>query len=261
VVFCQKGIGLTAQHYLAKYGILAARRVKEEEIKMLAKATGARIVGDAMQVSPKDLGEADIVEERKVGKDKSMIFIEGCKNAKAVSIILHGVSEQFLDEMERAFDDALNVVLDVILSGRIVPGGGAPEIMVAEKLRQYASTSGGREQLAIRAFANAIESIPFVLAENAGYDPVNALVALRSKHGQGLNNYGIGMENGEPTDMMASGVVEPLKVKIQAIKSAAEAATMVLRVDDVVAAKREELKPKPGQSPHDYTRPPMPPMM
>lgn len=261
VVFCQKGIGLTAQHYLAKYGILAARRVKEEEIKMLAKATGARIVGDAIQVSPKDLGEADLVEERKIGKDKSMIFVEGCKNAKAVSIILHGVSEQFLDEIERAFEDALNVVLDVILSGRIVPGGGAPEIMVAEKLRQYASTFGGREQLAIRAFANAIESIPFVLAENAGFDPVDALVALRSKHGQGLNNYGISMEDGEPADMMASGVVEPLKVKIQAVKSATEASTMVLRVDDIIAAKREELKPKPGQSPHDYTRPPMPPMM
>jgi archaeal chaperonin len=261
VVFCQKGIGLTAQHYLAKYGILAARRVKEEEIKMLAKATGARTVGDAIQVGPKDLGEANLVEERKIGKDKNMIFVEGCKNAKAVSIILHGVSEQFLDEIERAFEDALNVVLDVILSGRIVPGGGAPEIMVAEKLRQYASTFGGREQLAIRAFANAIESIPFVLAENAGFDPVDALVALRSKHGQGLNNYGISMEDGEPTDMMASGVVEPLKVKIQAIKSATEASTMVLRVDDIIAAKREEFKPKPGQSPHDYTRPPMPPMM
>ncbi|MCJ7444324.1 MAG: thermosome subunit [Methanotrichaceae archaeon] len=261
VVFCQKGIGLTAQHYLTKYGILAARRVKEEEMQMLAKATGARIVGDVLQVSNKDLGEAALVEERKIGKDKNMIFVEGCKDAKAVSIILHGVSEQFLDEIERAFEDALNVVLDVILSGKIVPGGGAPEIMIAEKLRQYASTFSGREQLAIRAFANATEAIPFGLAENAGFDPVDAIVALRSKHSHGLNNYGIGMDDGEPRDMMALGVVEPLKVKIQAIKSATEASTMVLRVDDVIAAKREEFKTKPGQSPHDYTRPPMPPMM
>jgi chaperonin GroEL (HSP60 family) len=187
-----------------------------------------------------------------------MIFVEGCKKAKAVSIILHGVSEQFLEEMERALDDALNVVLDVIRSGKIVPGGGAPEIRVAEKLRQYASTLEGREQLAIRAFAEAVESIPLTLAENAGFDPVDCLAALRAKHGQGMVNYGLNLMSGEPADMVAQGVVEPLKVKTQAMKSAAEAATMVLRVDDVIAAKREEMKPKPGQSPHDYTMPQMP---
>jgi chaperonin GroEL (HSP60 family) len=271
VVFCQKGIGTTASHYLARHGIMAARRVKDEEMKMLALATGARIVGDVMQVTEKDLGKAGIVEERKIGKDKQMIFVQDCPNAKAVSIILHGVSEQFLDEMERALDDALNVVLDVIRSGKIVAGGGAPEIRVAERIRQYASTLSGREQLAIRAFADAIEAIPFTLAENAGYDPVDTLVALRSRYGQGLKNYGINIETGEPADMLAEGVVEPLKVKTQAIKSATEAATMVLRVDDVIAAKREEFKVKPGQSPHDYTRMPpgmggmggmgMPPMM
>jgi thermosome len=271
VVFCQKGIGTTASHYLARHGIMAARRVKDEEMKMLALATGARIVGDVMQVTEKDLGKAGIVEERKIGKDKQMIFVQDCPNAKAVSIILHGVSEQFLDEMERALDDALNVVLDVIRSGKIVAGGGAPEIRVAERIRQYASTLSGREQLAIRAFAGAIEAIPFTLAENAGYDPVDTLVALRSRYGQGLKNYGINIETGEPADMLAEGVVEPLKVKTQAIKSATEAATMVLRVDDVIAAKREEFKVKPGQSPHDYTRMPpgmggmggmgMPPMM
>ncbi|MDD1758481.1 MAG: TCP-1/cpn60 chaperonin family protein [Methanotrichaceae archaeon] len=261
VIFCQKGIGLTAQHYLAQYGIMAARRVKDEDMKMLAKATGARIVGDALQVRPEDLGDAAIVEERKVAKDKNMIFIEGCKDAKAVSIVLHGVSEQFLDEMERAFDDALNVVLDVILSGKIVPGGGAPETFVSENLRQYASTLSGREQLAVKAFADAIEAIPYVLAENAGFDAVDAVVALRSKHGEGFENYGVNIDTGEPGDMLALGVVEPLRVKIQAIKSATEASTMILRVDDVIAAKREEFKPKPGQSPHDYTRPPMPPMM
>jgi len=196
-----------------------------------------------------------------------MIFVEGCKNAKAVSIVLHGVSEQFLDEMERGLEDALSVVLDVILSGKIVPGGGAPEIAVAENLKQYASTMSGREQLAIRAFADSVEIVPFVLAENAGFDPVDSLVALRSSFGKGLKNYGLNMDSGEPSNMLEQGVVEPLKVKTQAIKSATEAATMVLRVDDVIAAKNEGLKPKPGQSPHDYTRPMgmgmggMPPMM
>ncbi len=258
VVFCEKGIGVTAQNYLANLGILAARRVKREDLKMLALATGARLVGDVMTVSARDLGSAALVEEKKIAKDKHMIFVEGCEKAKAVSIILHGVSEQFLEEMERALDDALNVVLDVIRSGKIVPGGGAPEILVAENLRQYASTLQGREQLAIRAFADAVESIPLTLAENAGFDPVDSLAALRASSGQGKKNFGLNIASGEPADMLAQGVVEPLKVKTQAIKSAAEAATMVLRVDDVIAAKQEELKPKPGQSPHDYTMPQMP---
>lgn len=248
VVFCEKGIGVTAQNFLAKNGILAARRVKREDLKMLALATGARPVGDVMLVVPADLGSAALVEERKIGKDKHMIFVEGCEKARAVSIILHGVSDQFLEEMERALDDALNVVLDVIRSGKVVPGGGAPEILVAEKLRQYASTLEGREQLAIRAFADAVESIPLTLAENSGFDPVDCLTALRAKHGQGMKNYGLDITTGEPADMLAQGVVEPLKVKTQAIKSASEAATMVLRVDDVIAAKREEMAAKPGQS-------------
>ncbi|NPV62633.1 MAG: thermosome subunit [Methanotrichaceae archaeon] len=267
VVFCQKGIGLTAQHLLAKNDILAVRRVKDEEMKMLARATGAKIVGDAMQVSARDLGQAEVVEEKKTGKDTKLIFVEGCKNAKAVSIVLHGVSEQFLDEMERGLEDALSVVLDVILSGKIVAGGGAPEIAVAESLKQFASTLSGREQLAVRAFADSVEVVPFVLAENAGFDPVDSLVGLRSAYGKGLKNYGLDIDSGDPTDMLARGVVEPLKVKVQALKSATEAATMVLRVDDVIAAKFEGLKPKPGQSPHDYTNPMMggmggmPPMM
>lgn len=257
VVFCEKGIGVFAQGYLANRGILAARRVKREDLKMLALATGAKLVGDVMQLRPEDLGSAALVEERKVGEDKHMIFVEGCEKAKAVSIILHGVSDQLLEEMERALDDSLNVVMDVIRSGKIVPGGGAPEILVAENLRQYASKLEGREQLAIRAFADAVEAVPFALAENSGFDPVDALVALRAKLSQG-KGFGLDITSGQPADMMAQGVVEPLKVKTQAIKSAAEAATMVLRVDDVIAAKREELTPKPGQSPHDYTRPQMP---
>jgi len=257
VVFCEKGIGVFAQGYLANRGILAARRVKREDLKMLALATGAKLVGDVMQLRPEDLGSAALVEERRVGKEKQMIFVEGCEKARAISIILHGVSDQLLEEMERALDDSLNVVMDVIRSGKIVPGGGAPEILVAENLRQYASTLEGREQLAIRAFADAVEAIPFTLAENSGFDPVDSLAALRAKQGEG-KNHGLDIASGKPADMMAQGVVEPLKVKTQAIKSAAEAATMVLRVDDVIAAKREEMTPKPGQSPHDYTMPQMP---
>lgn len=257
VVFCEKGIGVAAQNYIANRGILAVRRVKKEDLKMLALATGAKLVGDVMQLRPEDLGSAALVEERRVGEDKRMIFIEGCEKAKAVSIILHGVSDQLLEEMESALDDSLNVVMDVIRSGKIVPGGGAPEILVAENLRQYASTLEGREQLAIRAFAEAVEAIPLTLAENSGFDPVDSLAALRSKLVQG-KGYGLDITSGQPADMMAQGVVEPLKVKVQAIKSATEAATMVLRVDDVIAAKREEMTPKPGQSPHDYTMPQMP---
>jgi len=257
VVFCEKGIGVTAQNYLARQGMLGVRRVSREDMKMLALATGARLVGDVMAVTAKDLGSAALVEERKVGKEKKMLFIEGCPQAKAVTIVLHGVSEQVLEEMERALDDSLNVVLDVIRSRKIVPGGGAPEMLVAENLRQYASTLEGREQLAVRAFADAVESIPLTLAENSGFDPLDSLAALRAKTGQG-KAFGLDMVTGQPSDMMAAGIVEPLKVKTQAIKSATEAATMVLRVDDVIAAKREELAPKPGQSPHDYTMPQMP---
>jgi len=257
VVFCEKGIGVTAQNYLARQGMLGVRRVSREDMKMLALATGARLVGDVMAVTSRDLGSAALVEERKVGKEKKMLFIEGCPQAKAVTIVLHGVSEQVLEEMERALDDSLNVVLDVIRSRKIVPGGGAPEMLVAENLRQYASTLEGREQLAVRAFADAVESIPLTLAENSGFDPLDSLAALRAKTGQG-KAFGLDMATGQPTDMIAAGIVEPLKVKTQAIKSATEAATMVLRVDDVIAAKREELAPKPGQSPHDYTMPQMP---
>jgi thermosome len=256
VVLCSKGIGVTASHFLAKHGIIAARRIKEEDMKMLALATGAKIIGDPLQATAQDLGYAQLVEERKMGKDDQMIFVEGCKNPKAVSIVIHGGSEIFLEEVERALNDALKVVGDVLSYQKIVPGGAAPEIEVAEKIKQFASTLSGRDQLAARAFANSMESIPFILAENSGMDPVNFLVELRSKHGQGLKNYGLDVTKGASSDMLDLGVVEPLKVKTQAIKSATEAATMVLRVDDVIAAKREEFKPKPGQSPHDYDRMP-----
>ena len=185
-------------------------------MKMLAAATGGKVIGDPVQITASDLGHCKLVEERKVGDDTHMIFVEGCSNAKAVSIIVHGVSEQFLDEIERALDDALNVVLDVIKSGRVVAGGGAAEIEVAEGVRRYASTFSGRDQLAVMAFAAAVESIPLVLAENSGFDPVDVLAALRSKHGQGMKNAGLDISTGEPADMLAKGVIEPLKIKTQA---------------------------------------------
>ncbi|MCK9404878.1 MAG: thermosome subunit [Methanothrix sp.] len=244
VVFCEKGIGVTAQNYLANRGIVAARRVKREDLEMLALATGARLMGDVMVVTSNDLGSAALVEERKVGKDKHMIFVEGYEKAKAVSIILHGVSDQFLEEMERALNDSLNVVLDVIRSGKIVPGGGASEIFVAENLRQYASTLNGQEQLTVHAFADAVESIPLTLAENSGFDPMDSLAALRAKSAQGMKNFGLDIDSGQPADMLVQGVIESLKVKTHTIKSATEAATMVLRVNDVIASKREEIEPE-----------------
>lgn len=262
VVFCKQGIGAYASRYLANYGIIAARRVSDEDMKFLALSTGGKIVTDPLEMAGEDLGSADLVRERKVGKEKKMIFVKGCHGAKAVTVVIHGSSEQIRDNVERALEDALWSVATVLGSKKIVPGGGAPEIEVAEKLRQYASTMSGRDQLAVRAFADAVEEIPLNLAENAGFDSIDALVNLRSSHGAGNKTYGLDIETGKPADMMKQGVVEPLKVKTQAIKSGTAAATLVLRVDDVIAAKVEGLKPKPGQSPHDYTRQPMmPPMM
>ncbi|MHC1630784.1 MAG: thermosome subunit alpha [Methanotrichaceae archaeon] len=255
VVLCRQGIGLYASRYLANRGILATRRVNDENMKLLALATGGRIISNPLEMTEEDLGRADLVEERKVSKDKKMIFVEGCQGAKAVTIIVHGSTEQLMEDIERALEDALWAVATVLESKKIVPGGGAPEIELAEKLRQYASTISGRNQLAVKAFAKAIEEIPVILAENAGLDPIDILVNLRSEHKAGSNSYGLDMHTGEIADMMRLGVVEPLKVKIQAIKSATAVATQILRVDDVIAAKREEMmQPKPGQSPHDYTR-------
>jgi thermosome len=262
VVFCKQGIGAYASRYLANHGIIAARRVSDEDMKFLALATGGKIITDPLEMTEGDLGSADIVAEKKIGKEKKMIFVEGCQGARAVTIVIRGSSEQLRDNVERALEDSLWSVATVLESEKIVPGGGAPEIEMAERLRQYASTITGRDQLAVKAFADAVEEIPVNLAENAGFDPVDVLVDLRFSHGSGKKGYGLDINTGKAADMMERGVVEPLKVKIQAIKSATAAATLVLRVDDVIAAKVEGLKPKPGQSPHDYTRRPMmPPMM
>ena len=245
VVFCQKGIDDMAQHFLAKEGILAARRVKQSDMEKLARATGGRIVTDLDDLSLRDLGEAGIVEERKIGEDK-MIFVEKCKDPRSVAVLLRAGLERMVDEAERAMTDALSVVSDVIETNKIVAGGGAVEIEIAKELRDYATKVGGREQLAIEAFADAIEVIPRTLAENAGLEPIDIIVELRSTHEKIDGKYmGVNVFNGKVEDMNANGIVEPSIVKEQAVKSAAESSSMILRIDDVIAAT----KPKEEKGP------------
>jgi len=241
-VFCQKGIDDMAQHFLAKEGILTARRVKESDMEKLARATGGRIVTDLSDLSAKDLGEAGVVEERKVGDDK-MIFVEKCKDPRSVAILLRAGLERMVDEAERAMTDALSVVSDVIENNRIVAGGGAIEVEIAKDLRNYATKVGGREQLAVEAFANAVEVIPRALAENAGLEAIDVLVDLRSAHEKQDGQYkGLNVFTGKIENTKEKGIVEPAVVKEQAIKSAAESAAMILRIDDVIAST----KPKEG---------------
>jgi thermosome len=237
VIFCQKGIDDVAQHYLTKAGILAVRRVKKSDIENLARATGATIVNSVDAITAKDLGMAGLIEEKTVSNDE-MIYISKCKNPKAVSIIVRGGTEHVVDELERAIHDALMVVSVVVSGKKIVAGGGAPETELSLRLREYASTVGGRGQLAIEAFASAMEIIPRVLAENAGLDPIDMLVALRAAHEAGKKTFGLDVYAGKPADMLKAGVVEPLRVKTQAISSAAEAAVMILRIDDIIASSK-----------------------
>ncbi|ADC70285.1 thermosome [Methanocaldococcus sp. FS406-22] len=238
VVFCQKGIDDLAQHYLAKKGILAVRRVKKSDMEKLAKATGARIITKIDDLTPEDLGEAGLVEERKVAGD-AMIFVEECKHPKAVTILARGSTEHVVEEVARAIDDAIGVVKCALEEGKIVAGGGATEIELAKRLRKFAETVAGREQLAVKAFADALEVIPRTLAENSGLDPIDMLVKLRAAHEkEGGEVYGLDVFEGEVVDMMEKGVVEPLKVKTQAIDSATEASVMLLRIDDVIAAEK-----------------------
>ena len=246
VVFCQKGIDDMAQHFLAKQGVLAARRVKQSDMEKLARATGGRIVTDLDDLGSSDLGVAGTVEERKVGEDK-MIFVEGCKDPRSVAILIRAGLERMVDEAERAMQDALSVVSDVIENNKIVPGGGAVEAEIAKELRSYATKVGGREQLAIEAFADSIEVIPKTLAENAGLEPIDIMVELRSSHEKlDGKNMGVNVFTGKIDNMLQNGVVEPLVVKEQAVKSAAESASMILRIDDVIAAsKPKEEKEKP----------------
>jgi thermosome len=237
VVFCQKGIDDMVQHYLSQEGIMAARRIKESDMEKLARATGGKVTSNLDDLKVQDLGFAGLVEERKIGDDK-MIFVEKCKDPHSVAILIRAGLERMVDEAERAITDALSVVSDVTENNKIVAGGGAVEIEVAKELRKYATKVGGREQLAIEAFAGAMEIIPRALTENAGFEPIDVLVELRSAHDKEIGKYkGINVFTGKVENSIENGVIEPIVVKIQAIKSAAESAAMILRIDDVITAK------------------------
>jgi thermosome len=250
VIFCQKGIDDMVQHFLSKEGIMAARRVKESDMEKLARATGGRIVSDLDDLNKTDLGTAGLVDERKIGDDK-MIFVEKCKDPHSVAILIRAGLERLVDEAERAMTDSLSVVSDVIENNKIVAGGGAVEIEIAKELRKYATKVGGREQLAVEAFADAVEVIPRTLAENGGLEPIDILVELRQIHDkESGKNTGINVFSGKLQDCVANGVIEPVVVKEQAIKSAAESAAMILRIDDVITAKAPKGAPGgPGGMP------------
>ena len=244
VVFTQKGIDDLAQHFLAKEGVFAVKSVSEKDMKKLARATGAKVVSNVKELTKDDLGQAGLVEQRKIGNDE-LTFVTECPSAKAVTILCRGGTEHVIDEVERTLDDAIGVVTTAYKDGQLVAGGGSPEVEVALNLRRYAATVGGREQLAIEAFADAVEVIPRTLAENAGLDAINVLVDLRSAHEKGQKTAGINLDTGKVEDMLKNNVVEPLRVKTQALQSATEVATMILRIDDVIAAKEFEA-PKGG---------------
>jgi archaeal chaperonin len=237
VVFCQKGIEDLAQHYLAKAGIFAVRRVKKSDMEKLARATGGKLITNMDEIVPEDLGYAGLVEEKKVGGD-SMTFVTGCHNPKAVTILLRGGTEHVVDSVTSALEDALRVVAVVIEDGKIVAGGGSPEVEVALRLQEYAATLEGREQLAVKAYAEALEVIPRTLAENAGLDPIDMLMELRSQHEKGIKTAGLNVFEGKVVDMWEEFVVEPLRVKTQVINAATESAVMILRIDDIIASTR-----------------------
>jgi thermosome len=246
VVLCQRGIDDVAQYFLTKGGALAVRRIKSSDMEKLAKATGARLITNLDDLTASDLGRARLVEERKIGDDK-MVFIEECQNAKAVSILIRAGLERLIDEVERALNDALSVMIDIVKQNKIVAGGGAIEAELSKRIRDYAATVGGREQLAIEAFADALEIIPVTLAENAGLDPIDILVALRSAHEEADGLWkGVNVFTGKVVDMMDDAVLDPLAVKEQAIKSAVEAASMILRIDDVIASAKTPPPPPQG---------------
>ena len=245
VLLCQKGIDDIAQHYLANAGILAVRRIKESDMYKLSKATGARIVNNLDELSAADLGYAKLAEERKVETDK-WVFVEECKNPKSVSILIRGGSQRVVDEAERSVHDAIMTVKDVVEYPYVLVGGGAPEAIASMKLRDWASSLSGRAQLAAEKFADGIETIPIVLAENAGMDPLDTQVQLRSKSTSGKARFGIDVLNGKVADLAAKDIYEPLAVKEQVINAATEAACMILRIDDVIAASKSKDMPKPG---------------
>jgi thermosome len=239
VVFSSKAVDELVQHYLAKAGILGYRRLKESDVEAIAKATGGTVVGNLNEITKDDLGHAALVEEKLVGED-GMAFITGCKNPKAITIFVRGGTEHVLEEVERALNDAIRTVGVTLEDGKIVAGAGAPEIELGLRLSEYASTVGGREQLAIEKFAKALEIIPWTLSENAGIDSIDSIIKLKNAHEKQKNGkyYGIDLDSGEAVDMLKLNVVEPLRVKVQAINSAEEVANMILRIDDVIASRR-----------------------
>ena len=245
VILCQKGIDDIAQHHLAKEGIVAVRRIKESDMSKLAKATGGRIVGSVNDLTERDLGEAQNVEEKTIEND-NWVFIEGCKNPKAVTLLIRGGTQRVIDEAERSIHDALMVVKDVIEKPLIVYGGGAPEAYVSTKLRQWAQSLSGREQLAVEKFAEALESIPTALARNSGMNTIDSITQLRAKQNAGEKWAGIDSTNGVVGDMQKTEVIVPLKVKEQVIKSATETANMILRIDNVVASSKSSAPTPPG---------------
>ena len=253
VVFSSKGVDELVQHYLAKAGILGYRRLKQSDLDAIAKATGGSVVGSVMEITKKDLGSAGLVEEKLVGED-GMAFITKCKNPKAVTIFLRGGTEHVLEEVERAVHDAIRTVSVTLEDKKVVAGAGAPEIEIGLRLSEYASTVGGREQLAIEKFAKAMEIIPWTLAENSGLDSIDSIIKLKNAHEKKKDGkyYGLDLRTGEAVDMLKLNVVEPLRVKVQAISSAEEVANMILRIDDVIAARRSgppKLPPGPGGMP------------
>ncbi|WP_254536945.1 thermosome subunit alpha [Halomarina litorea] len=236
VVFCQQGIDDLARHFLARKGVLALRRVKKSDMHALARATGAKSVGDLSDIESAHLGHAGLVEERRIGDD-TLLFVEECENPKSVSILLRGGTDHVVTEVERALTDALGVVRVTMQEGTVVPGGSAPEIELARAIRDFADGVSGREQLAVEAFADALDVVPRTLAENAGLDPIDTLIELRARHDRGETSAGLDAYTGEVGDMEDLHVVEPLRVKLQAIESATEAVELLLRIDDVVAAR------------------------
>ncbi len=244
VVFCQKGVDDLVQHFLAKKGIYCARRVKESDMEKLSKATGARVITNLVDLSKEDLGKAGLVEEVKIG-DEEMTYVRECKNPKSVTIVVHGGTEHVVDEIKRALTDAIGDIAAALRIGKVVAGAGSTEIEVSRQLRKFASSQGGKEQLAINAFADALEIIPRTLAENSGLDPIDILTELKAAHGQNRTWAGIDVFTGKIVDAWKTGVIEPLKIKTQAVSSAAEVAVMILRIDDVIASGKGPQMP-PG---------------
>jgi len=248
VLICQKGIDDIAQHYLSKHGILSVRRVKESDMTKLAKATGARITTNLDDISTNDLGSAEIAQQKKVESDK-WVFIEGCNNPRSVTVLIRGGSQRVVDEADRSIHDALMVVKDVVEKPSIVAGGGSPEAYLAAELNEFSGSYDGREQLAIKQYAEALESIPLTIAENAGMDPIDTIIALRANQSSGKQTMGINAKEGKVGNMFSLDIVEPLAVKEQIIKSATEAACMILRIDDVIAVSGGPRAGGPGMPP------------